>query len=339
MALRGALESSFAESVVQDSESCHAVRVQGQCTNHKGEMDFPVYIEIFGARIHPHPVFEMLAYFVGFRLYLSLRKRAGVSTQTPLQRLSLLAGALMGAAIGAHVLGTLEHLPESLGWAQSVHTASTEQPDHAHLNWLTNAIHALGLEQLLIGKTIVGGLIGGWIGVEIAKRFSGLRESTGDVMVVPLAVGMAIGRIGCFLTGIEDATYGVETTLPWAIDFGDGVMRHPTQLYDIIFLATLAFALTRLKRTQFAQARSGVLFRAFMASYLLWRFSVDFIKPTPTLFAGMTAIQMACAITGSIALISLWRLKPREEASEAESESSTDTQQIETPLSSNEASA
>ncbi len=75
------------------------------------------------------------------------------------------------------------------------------------------------------GKTIVGALIFGLISVELMKRYIGVRQSTGDLYAIPLALGIAIGRIGCFLTGLSDNTYGTPTTLPWAINFGDGIPR------------------------------------------------------------------------------------------------------------------
>ena len=92
---------------------------------------------------------------------------------------------------------------------------------------------------LMGGKTIVGALIFGLISVEIMKRYIGLRQSTGDLYAIPLAAGIAIGRIGCFLTGLSDNTYGIPTALPWAINFGDGIPRHPTQLYEFAFLLAL----------------------------------------------------------------------------------------------------
>ena len=78
------------------------------------------------------------------------------------------------------------------------------------------------------------------------KRYIGLRTSTGDLYAIPLALGIAIGRIGCFLTGLSDNTYGTATNLPWAINFGDGIPRHPTQLYEIAFLLALIPLLLRV---------------------------------------------------------------------------------------------
>jgi phosphatidylglycerol:prolipoprotein diacylglycerol transferase len=99
---------------------------------------------------------------------------------------------------------------------------------------------------LMGGKTIVGALVFGLIAVELMKRYIGVRQSTGDLYAIPLALGIAIGRIGCFLTGLSDNTYGTPTKLPWAINFGDGIPRHPTQLYEITFLLLLIAILYKI---------------------------------------------------------------------------------------------
>ena len=152
------------------------------------------------------------------------------------------------------------------------------------------------------GKTIVGGLLGGWIGVEIAKSRLGVRAATGDGYVFPLIFGMAVGRIGCFLTGLPDHTYGNFSTLPWAVNFGDGP-RHPTQLYDIGFLVLLAIAL-RLRMRK--PSENGRLFRLFLGAYLIYRFGVEFIKPTYRPYLGLSAIQLACIVGAAVCL---WQLR------------------------------
>src|SRR6201999_2912276 len=99
------------------------------------------------------------------------------------------------------------------------------------------------------GKTIVGGLIGGLLTVEYAKKKMGFAGRTGDLFALPLCVGIAVGRIGCFLAGLNDYTYGSVTSLPWGIDFGDGMKRHPAQLYEIIFLVCLGlFLFARMRK-------------------------------------------------------------------------------------------
>lgn len=227
-------------------------------------LQFPVWINLGSLRIHPHPVFETLGYFLGYRLYRYLKRQG--DPLPDLQRLIVLAAAAVGGALGSKLLAWLE--------------------DPA-----LTAAHLADLSFLLAGKTIVGGLLGGLIGVELCKKLIGLRTATGDLYALPLTVAIAIGRIGCFLTGLSDDTYGTPTSLPWGIDFGDGIPRHPTQLYEIAFLALLALALLQLSRRPHQE---GDLFKLFMVGYLGWRFLVDFIKPYHHVLFGLCTIQLAC---------------------------------------------
>ena len=186
---------------------------------------FPIYLHLGPYTIHPHLFFESLSYIIAFCIYLALRRRFGDPVPTPL-RWAVVAAAVAGAALGAKLLFFLE------------------DPSLTLAN-LHNPAYFIG------GKTIVGALAGGLLAVELMKRYIGLRTSTGDLYAIPLAAGIAIGRIGCFLTGLPDNTYGIPTTLPWAVDFGDGIPRHPTQLYEIVFLvALIPFLFVVLNRIQ-----------------------------------------------------------------------------------------
>ena len=155
------------------------------------------------------------------------------------------------------------------------------------------------------GKTIVGGLLGGWIAVEIAKGITGVKSRTGDLFAVPLCVGIAIGRIGCFFAGLADDTYGTPTSLPWGVDFGDGIRRHPTQMYEVCFLVLLAWVLWRWNKRPHAE---GQVFRGFLAAYVGWRLLIDFIKPQP-LVEGMNLIQWACLAGLIVLAIGEWTRK------------------------------
>src|SRR5262249_34080405 len=75
----------------------------------------------------------------------------------------------------------------------------------------------------------------------------------------------------------------------WGVDFGDGVPRHPTQLYDAVFLAGLAVVLSRFAKRSHV---NGDVFKLFMIGYLGFRLLVDFLKPGPK-FAGLSAIRWA----------------------------------------------
>jgi prolipoprotein diacylglyceryltransferase len=152
------------------------------------------------------------------------------------------------------------------------------------------------------GKTIVGGLLGGWLGVEIVKRSSGIHRRTGDLVALPLCVGIAVGRIGCLLAGLADDTFGKPTSLPWAVDLGDGIGRHPVQVYEILFLILLGLMVsTRAKLPE------GARFRIFLGGYLAWRLVIDFLKPQP-LIDGMNLIQWSCV--GGILLLILDEIRP-----------------------------
>lgn len=212
-----------------------------------------------------HWILEAIAYAAGFRLFLVLRKRRGdaISEST---RITVIAGAAIGAALGAKLLHAL------------LDPAAT----------LAN----LGDPRLLLGgKTVVGGLLGGLAGVELVKKAVGETRSTGDLFVLPLCLAMSIGRVGCFLAGLGDHTHGVATSLAWGVDFGDGVPRHPAQLYEIAVLGAIALWASRR-----VPAQSGDLFKGFLLAYLGWRFAIEFLKPEPRLYLGLSAIQVAALV-------------------------------------------
>jgi len=236
-------------------------------------MTFPVYFHIFGHAIHAHLVMELLGYTAGSQLYFFLRKRWKTVQRAalPLEaNLWVIVGGVFGALAASKGLALVESLPE-------YHAQWTAA--HDPLVWFG-------------GKTIVGGLLGAWAGVEIAKKVQRISHSTGDLFVFPLIIGMCLGRVGCFLTGLPDHTYGNFTTLPWAVDFGDGP-RHPTQLYEIVFLLLLGIALLLRTRRPFPNGR---LFRLFLAGYLLFRLAIEFIKPVYTPCLGLSAIQVSCVV-------------------------------------------
>jgi prolipoprotein diacylglyceryltransferase len=227
-------------------------------------MSFPVYLHLFGLKLHPHLIFESLGYTLGFLVYRLLKNRQGDPVPQSV-RWSVIAAAAVGAAIGSKVLYWLE------------------DPRMILAHWKN-------VEILWGGKTIVGGLLGGLVAVEWVKQRLHFSSRTGDLFAVPLCVGIAIGRIGCFLTGLGDDTYGTPTSLPWGINFGDSIPRHPAQIYDIVFLLLLACALLLAMRQPYPQ---GDIFKMFMVGYNGWRLAIDFIKPDPR-FWGMNSIQWVC---------------------------------------------
>lgn len=147
------------------------------------------------------------------------------------------------------------------------------------------------------GKTIMSGLVGGYLGVQLAEWSLGIRVSLGDSLAVPLAASVGIGRLACFSAG---CCYGTATSLPWGVDFGDGVFRHPTQLYESGFHLLAAAVLFGLRRRERWEGR---LLQYYFVAYCIYRFATEFIRPEPALWLGLTGYQWA-----SLALIPFFAL-------------------------------
>ncbi len=140
----------------------------------------------------------------------------------------------------------------------------------------------------------MGGLFGGLLVVELAKNIIGEKQSSGDLFVFPIILGIFIGRIGCFLSGVNEFTYGKETTSIFGMDLGDGLMRHPTSLYELIFLIILFFALKTIQKKM--AEKNGDLFKIFMLSYFGFRFFIEFLKPNVFYVFRLSSIQILCVI-------------------------------------------
>lgn len=231
-------------------------------------MEFPLILRWGSFAVSAHFVFELLAFFIGFRYFLWLRRFSGDHLPNS-SRLTAFLGAAAGALLGSRLLGALED-PYLFF--------------HPEGNWL----------YYFRSKTIIGALLGGLMGVEIAKKMVGETRSSGDLFAFPLLLGMMIGRVGCFSMGIAEPTYGVASNLPWAIDLGDGITRHPTALYEILFLFCLWLILSRLKNRLSLQ--EGAIFKLFMVAYLSYRFSVAFIQPVKVWFLGLGTLQITCLL-------------------------------------------
>jgi len=139
--------------------------------------------------------------------------------------------------------------------------------------------------------SIAGALAGGIIAVELYKAARGIRGSTGAVWVGPLALGIAVGRLGCLFAGLGDETYGVPANLPWSVDLGDGIGRHPVQLYEsLAMLAFLAIYLAALRRRA-AWTRDRA-FYLFVLWYGAQRFCWEFLKPYERLLGPLDLFQL-----------------------------------------------
>ncbi|MDF4201407.1 prolipoprotein diacylglyceryl transferase [Maribacter sp. SA7] len=222
---------------------------------------------VFGVKLNMHLILEYLAFFIGFRYYVFLRKKS-TDVISSNNRLSIIIGAVFGALFLSRLVAFFEN-PVA----------------HIQEGWLYN----------LNNKTIMGGLFGGLLGVELVKKIIGEKHSSGDLFTLPIILGIIIGRVGCFLAGIKEFTFGKETTFFTGIDLGDGLLRHPIALYEVVFLIFLFVIIQRLQKSTIKH-RNGDLFKLFMVSYFSLRFCIEFLKPNSFYTLGLSSIQILCLI-------------------------------------------
>src|SRR6516165_1887513 len=210
-----------------------------------------------------YAVFMFLSFAVFLIAYRQMQKSAAVVALPVWKRLALMAAGFIGGSLGAKLPFT---------WSDSG-------------LWLAD------------GKTITTGLIGGYLGVELAKLALGLRIKTGDAFALPLALGLAVGRWGCYFNG---CCAGVATDLPWGVDYGDGVYRHPTQVYESVFHLSMALLLWQLLR------RDALRFqrlKLYLIAYGAYRFLTEFIRPEPAWWLGLTYYQwVSLLLIGGLAI-------------------------------------
>jgi prolipoprotein diacylglyceryltransferase len=213
-----------------------------------------------------HTITEIAGLFIGFRYYLYLKKKQGDYINSS-NRLWIIIGATLGAFIGSRLIGGFEN-PTSLFQTKNI------------------------VEYFYANKTIVGGLLGGLAGVEFVKKIIKERTASGDLFTYPILLALIVGRVGCFSMGVFEETYGLPTSLPWAMKLGDNIARHPVCLYEIIFLIMLWMLLSFLDKKYVLQ--NGAMFKIFMIGYLCFRLFLDFIKPHYTFSFGLSTIQIVC---------------------------------------------
>ncbi|WP_114906438.1 prolipoprotein diacylglyceryl transferase [Ornithinimicrobium murale] len=201
---------------------------------------------------------------VGIRL---VQTRAGRDERM----LYIIAGALVGGAVFMR-LGT---------WLQDVDLRA----------------NASLVEQWLYGnRSILGGLVGAWLGVHVAKRLTGYPARTGDLFAPAVALGMAVGRWGCHLTELPGTPnplgFGPVLDQATADRLGGvaGVPLHPSLLYEAAF-HTVAFAVIwwSLSRRRLPQGETFVL---YIASYAVFRLLVEFTRGNEVVWMGLSRPQL-----------------------------------------------
>jgi phosphatidylglycerol:prolipoprotein diacylglycerol transferase len=206
--------------------------------------------------------------------------------------------ALGFAASGAVIAVRLRELGKPPDWAYEMIFAALvgglvgARLDYIIENWDKVSGDLFGNIFSGTGLVWLGGLLGGAAGVILWARWRGwLGAQMFDTAAVPLAIGYAIGRIGCQLSG--DGDYGIPSSLPWAMAYPDGTVPtteevHPTPVYETVAMGFVALLLWRL-RDRYAP---GVLFALYLVLAGTERFLIEFIRRNDAVVAGLTWPQL-----------------------------------------------
>ncbi len=224
------------------------------------------------AHLAIHTAFDALAWASAAALAYALTKLVRIDFPvSSVQRPSYYAALVASSGIGAYVFGTL---------------------------------NMIACGRLELARSIEGAIFGAVFGVEIYKRFAGLTARTGARFAAPFAVGVVVGRFGCFFAGVGDFTYGTPTNLPWAHDFGDGVLRHPAPLYESAAMALfLGLYLVALARNWRWAIDNG--FYLAVLVYAAQRFAFEFVKPYAPVLGHLTVFQILSMVLAVYALAML----------------------------------
>jgi phosphatidylglycerol:prolipoprotein diacylglycerol transferase len=206
--------------------------------------------------------------------------------------------ALGFLAAGLLIGRRLRELGHPVDWAYEMIFAGLigglvgSRVDYLIQNWDEVSGDLLGNVFSGSGLVWFGGLVGGALGVVLWARWRGwLGWRMFDTAAVPLAVGYAVGRVGCQLSG--DGDYGTRSDLPWAMAYPEGTVPtteevHPTPVYETLALGLAALVLWRL-RDRFAP---GVLFGLYLVIAGVERFLIEFIRRNDEVVVGLTQAQL-----------------------------------------------
>jgi phosphatidylglycerol:prolipoprotein diacylglycerol transferase len=233
----------------------------------------PVLWQSGSVVLYTHDFFTVLGLLAGLAIYyVELRRRRMLEPRI----FFISVAAVVGGGIGARVITAWEHLP--------YYAAVADAP-------LTYVItHS--------GKSIIGGIAGGYLAIVLAKRALSYTRSTGDCYALAIPIGAAIGRVGCFLSELP---LGTPTALPWGLSVspqaaagfavcpGCGGPMHPSMVYEIAFHLLTAALILRFRKRVSVQ---GDLVKLYLLAAGVFRFLVEFVRANPEQAFGLTGPQL-----------------------------------------------
>ena len=250
----------------------------------------PVLFSVGGHPVGTHDAFVALAFVVGLAVFAYEARRRQMWDE---RLIPVLVGIVVGGAVGARLAGVLD-------------AATTDGTDAIAWAWVQG------------GRSILGGLSGAYVGALVGKRIGGYHGRTGDLFAPAVAIGLAIGRIGCFLTEAP----GRPSSLPWGISVDPsvaasipecpgcvaGVPMHPSFLYEIVFCLAMFGVLLWLRDRITTPGETFVL---FLAAYAVFWFGVEFTRANPPDLCGLTLSQVFLLLLSPLLIARVWRAARR----------------------------
>jgi phosphatidylglycerol:prolipoprotein diacylglycerol transferase len=238
----------------------------------------PVLFEVFGVKVYSHHFFLVLGVLVllGWVASEARRRHWPASEVVPIG-----LGGFVGAMVGARLSILFFN-----GW------------DTAPI-----VLNFYSLFDPRIGPgSILGAIAGAYIGGYLASRVIGKTGCACDAFAPGMALGMAVGRIGDFLSG-EDGI-GKPTTLPWGVQpvAGADYVVHPAPLYDAAFNLVWFVVLFALRDNP--RFQDGRLLKFGVAGYAAVRFFIEFVRNNQVIALGLTGQQFFCL--GLLALVAVY---------------------------------
>ncbi len=214
--------------------------------------------------------------------------------------------ALGFLSAGALLARRLTEIGKPVDWAYEIIFAALigglvgSRADYLIQNWDKVSDDLLG--NIFSGSGLVwfGGLIGGALGVILWAWWRGFLEARLFDLAAPgLALGYAMGRVGCQLSG--DGDYGEATDLPWGMAYPDGTVRttedvHPTPVFETVAMGLVALVLWNLRD----RYPPGVLFGLYLVLAGMERLLIELIRRNDAVVAGLTQAQLV-----SLAMVAL----------------------------------
>lgn len=242
-----------------------------------------VALSLLGFGVHWYGLLYLAAFIIAWQLLPRLQHLRGLTLDRERWGTILTAGVL-GVLIGGRLGFILFYAP---------------------LYFLSHPLEVFAVWQ--------GGMAshGGFIGVAIALFYVLHRESyemklkIADLITVPVAIGLALGRLGNF---INQELYGTPTSLPWGMSFPPALgLRHPVQLYDMMIQLSIALCCFFLLKTQ-TKLRPGRVFAIFLLSYGIARFFLEIVREQQGMLYGVGQLLLSEGqwLTVPLIAIALW---------------------------------